>query len=247
MIERKAILLRLYPETKQDILFRKTGGCVRLVRNVALEQRSAFGRPGRPINYYSQRAELAALKKEAPFLREVPHHCLQEALVDLNSAFTNFFAGRARYSRHQRKRDGVSFRFPDPEQFRIEGDTTTPDKKRTREIRDVTVHLPKAGAVKASMHRAIPTGARIKSITVRSSGDMWMASVLCEREVELPEDRSTAEVVGIDSGVCQLAATSTGDIHDLPRTTPRHKERERRLQRSLSRKQAGSRNRAKGR
>jgi putative transposase len=245
MIERKGILIRLYPDSDQDILFRRTGGCVRLVKNVALEQRSMFGRPGRPITYSSQAAELAALKEEAPFLRDVPHHCLQQALVDLDRAFANFFAGRAKYPTRQRKCDGVSFRFPDPKQFRIAGDTTTPDKKRTRAIRDVVLHLPKAGAVRASMHRAIPEGAVIKSVTVRSSGDMWVASLLCEREIALQKDRSTGDVVGIDLGVCQPAATSSGAIHQLPRTTPRHSERERRLQRTVARRKKGSRNRAK--
>ena len=245
MIERKGILIRLYPDVDQDILFRRTGGCVRLVKNVALEQRSMFGRPGRPINYYTQRAELSALKEEASFLREVPHHCLQEALVDLDRAFANFFAGRAKYPTHQRKRDGVSFRFPDPKQFSIEGDTTTPDKKRKRAVRDVVVHLPKAGPVRASMHRAIPPGAVLKSITVRSSGDMWLASLLCEREVGMPEDRSTQAVVGVDLGVCQPAATSTGEIYDLPKTTDRQRERERRLHRKIARKKKRSRNRSR--
>src|SRR4051794_28809104 len=106
MIELKSIPLRLYPVSEQGVLFRKTGGCVRLVKNLALEQRSAFSRPGRSISYYDQRGELSELKEEFPFLREVPHHCLQEALVDLDRAFTNFFAGRAGYPKRQRKRDG---------------------------------------------------------------------------------------------------------------------------------------------
>src|SRR4051812_38170804 len=37
-----------------------------------------FGRRGRSIRYEGQRNELRALKDEAPFLREVPHHVLQE-------------------------------------------------------------------------------------------------------------------------------------------------------------------------
>jgi putative transposase len=241
MIECKAILLRLYPAEKQAVLFRKTGGCVRLVRNLALEQRRAFSRPGRSINYYDQRAELSALKQAAPFLRAVPHHCLQEALVD--KAFTNFFAGRAAYPKRRKKRDGSSFRFPDPKQFRVEGETSTPNRKRNRRIRDVVLHLPKAGAVKAVMHRALPPGARIKSVTVSSDGAWWNACLLYEREVDLAEDRS--QQAGADIGVCQPVATSGGEILALPRVTERQRERERRLHRSLSRTKKGSQNRRK--
>jgi putative transposase len=245
MIELKSIPLRLHPVTEQDIVFRKTGGCTRLVRNLGLEQRSTFSRRGRSISYYDQRGELSELKQEFPFFREVPHHCLQEALVDLDKAFVNVFAGRAAYPKRHRKRDGVSFRFPDPTQFSIEGDTTTPDKRRTREIRDVVLHLPKAGAVRAVMPRALPPGAVIKSITISSSGDWWVASLLYQREVELPKDRSQEAVVGGDIGVCQPVATSTGGIHALPRVTERRRERERRLHRTVSRRKKGSSNRRK--
>ena len=187
-----------------------------LVRNLGLEQRSTFSRRGRSIGYFAQRGELSELKREFPFFREVPHHCLQEALVDLDKAFANFFAGRAAYPKRHRKRDGVSFRFPDPTQFSLEGDTTTPDKRRTREIRAVVLHLPKAGAVRAVMPRALPPGAVIKSVTIASSGDWWVASLLYQREIELPKDRSQEVVVGADIGVCQPVATSTGAIHALP-------------------------------
>jgi putative transposase len=245
MIELKSVSLRLYPDAAQAVLCRKTGGCVRLVKNLGLEQRSTFSRPGRSINYYAQRAELSALKEAAPFLREAPHHCLQEALVDLDTAFSNFFAGRAAYPKRQKKRDGCSFRFPDPKQFHIRGDTSTPDKKRNRGIRDVVLHLPKLGDVRASMPRALPPGARIKSVTVSSSGDWWCASILYERKVDLPKDRSQQAVVGVDLGVCQPVATSIGEILTLPRVTERGKERERRLNRTVSRRKKGSSNRRK--
>jgi putative transposase len=245
MLERKAIRIRLYPDAGQAALFRRTGGCVRLIKNLALEQRRAFARPGRSIGYDAQRAELAALKEAAPFLRDVPHHCLQEALVDRERAFASFFAGRAAYPKRARKRDGTSFRFPDPLQLRLEGDTATPEKKRNRTVRAVVLHLPKAGAIRATMHRALPLGARIKSATVSSDGGWWVASLLYEREMGLPEDRSQEAVTGADVGVCQPVATSDGVVHALPRVSERHQERERRLHRSVSRKKKGSNNRRK--
>jgi len=244
MIERKTILIRLYPNAIQEPLFRKTGGCVRLIKNLGLEQRATYGRR-HPLNYYSQRAELKALKADFPFFKEVPHHCLQEGLIDLDRAFANFFSGRSGFPKRQRKRDGVSFRFPDPTQFRIEGDIATPDKKRTRKIKDVILHLPKFGAVKAVMHRALPHGAVIRSITVSSDGDWWNASLLYEREIGQPTDRSAETVIGIDVNVSQPIATSEGEIIDLPKVSKRGRERERRLHRNITRKQKGSKNRRK--
>ena len=245
MIERKSTLIRLRADAEQAALFRKAGGCTRLVKNLALEQRNAFSRPGRRIGYDGQRAERSALKDAAPFLRGVPHHCRQEALVDLDKAFTNVFAGRAPYPKRQPKRDRCSIRFPDPKQFRIEGDTMTPDKTRSRKGREVVLHPPKAGAVKGVMHRALPDGARLKSVTISSDGDRSVAALLYEREVTAPEDRSQQAVVGNDLGAGHPAALSTGAGPQLPRVTARQRERERRLHKSLSRKKKGSNNRRK--
>src|SRR5690349_15436142 len=140
---------------------------------------------------------------------------------------------------------GTSFRFPDPRQFRIEGDTSTPDKTRDRAVREVILHLPKAGAVRATLHRALPPGARIRSITVSLDGDWWVASLLSEREVNQPKDRSREAVTGLDLGVRQPVATSAGVVHALPKVTERQKERERRLSRSVSGRKKGSKNRRK--
>jgi hypothetical protein len=128
MLERKAIRLRLYPDAEQETLFRKTGGCVRLVKNLAREQRRAFSRPGRSIGYYAQRTELAGLKAAAPFLREVPHHCLQEALVDLDRAFARFFAGQAAYPQPQKSATARPSGFPTPNSS---GSRVTPPPRRT--------------------------------------------------------------------------------------------------------------------
>jgi len=140
---------------------------------------------------------------------------------------------------------GTSFRFPDPRQFRIEGDTSTPDKTRNRAVREVILHLPKAGAVRATLHRTLPPGARIRSLTISSDGDWWGASLLSEREVNQPKDRSREAVTGLDLGVRQPVATSAGVVHALPKVTERQKERERRLSRSVSGRKKGSKNRRK--
>jgi hypothetical protein len=59
-------------------------------------------------------------------LREVPHHCLQQALVDLRDAFDRFCAGQSDYPRLHGKYNQQSFRFPDAKQIMIEasGDGT---------------------------------------------------------------------------------------------------------------------------
>lgn len=111
-------LAQLVPIEQEDLL-RRTIGCCRLVYNLALEQRRVFGRKGRKINYTTAANELKALKAVADLLREVPHHCLQQALRDLDRAFQNFFAGIAGYPQPRRKFENEACCFPDPQRFSI--------------------------------------------------------------------------------------------------------------------------------
>src|SRR5690554_636222 len=132
VIERKSIEIRLYPTPEQEVLFRRTAGVCRLIYNLGLDQRRMFGRRSRSISYNTQAAELASLKAEFPFVAEAPHHCLQQALINLDRAYKSFWAGEAGPPQHKRRRDGDSFRFPDSKQFGL---------------RPGGIKLPKAGVV----------------------------------------------------------------------------------------------------
>jgi len=95
------------------------------------------------------------------------------------------------------------------------------------------------------MHRALPDGAVIRNATLSADGDRWNASLLYEREINQPADRSAEKVIGIDVNVSQPIATSEGEIIDFPKVTQRERERERRLHRNITPKQKGSKNRRK--
>lgn len=92
MLQRSAYRFRAYPDPEQASLFRRTAGCCRLVYNVCLERQRS---DPRRITAAGQMKELKDLKAAAPFLRQVPHHPLQQAIRDLDRAFLNFFEGRA--------------------------------------------------------------------------------------------------------------------------------------------------------
>ena len=238
MSDFKAIRIRLYPTLEQEILFRRTAGCCRFVYNLALEQRSVFSRSGRSISFLKQQAELKFLKAEAPWLKEAPHHCLMTALRDLEDAFTRFFTGQNDFPQPRRKGENDSFRFPDPSQIKLDA------SKLGHQGRGFNLFLPKAGWIKAVLHRPIPDGASLKSITVSRDGAWWMASMLFAiPAAEAPVRRPGA--VGIDLGVAQPVVLSDGTVYTMPRVTPRLQERERRLMRTIARRKKGSRNRRK--
>jgi putative transposase len=188
------------------------------------------------VGYNAQASELADLKAVYPWVAEAPHHCLQQTLKDLDRAFQNFFAGRASYPTFRKKFQRDSFRFPDPKQFVV-------DEEAQR------VKLPKLGWVpyrNGKERHALKLAGKLKSITVSREGKHWFASVLCEIELADPKPVQ-APAVGVDLGVAQAITTSTGEVLAVLGMTKVEERRKARLQRSMARKQKGSKNRSKAR
>lgn len=229
MTSHKAFRFRLRLDADQEELALRTAGCRRLVYNLCLEQRSVWGRRHQ-ISAINQINELPELKRSFPFLKEVPSHCLQQAVRDLQMAYQNFFEGRAGYPKFQKRNDDASFRFPDPKQFTI-GETS--------------IWLPKFGHVEWLRHRDIV--GRPKNVTIVREGNWWYASVLCQIEGDQPEPGSAdfGERLGIDVGISVPIMLSTGEKLPIARTPARETRRARKLHKQLSRQQRGSANREK--
>lgn len=229
MLIRKAYRFRIYPDAAQEDLFRRTMGCCRLVYNLCLDQKMLERERSNPrkLSRFDQIKELTALKDEAGFLREVPHHALVQAVIDLHKAFANFFEGRARFPRFRRKGENESFRYPDAKQIRIEDDR---------------IFLPKAGWTRMVMHR--PIAGKIKNVTVSVTAGDWHASIQVEQEIgEVPVNRGAA--VGLDLGGVQPIVLSDGTVFHLARTRKSDRRQLAAAQRILARRTKGSRNRAK--
>jgi putative transposase len=229
MIRHQAFRFRLHFDADQESLANRTAGICRVLRNLCLEQRSTWGRRHR-ISKFGQQAELKSLKTEYPWVAEAPHHCLLQAVADLDVAFQRFFKGQASYPTFHRKGQKDTFRFPDPRQFAITDDG---------------IHLPKLGFVEWIMHR--PILGTPKSVTISREGNWWYASVNCVIDDELPEPGSAdfGERLGIDLGVIEPIMLSTGESLPVVRTPKRETRRAKKLRRQLSRQQRGSRNREK--
>ncbi|SIJ23457.1 IS891/IS1136/IS1341 family transposase [Mycobacteroides abscessus subsp. abscessus] len=87
------------------------GAACRAVWNTGLEQRREYRRRGAWMNYQPQAKELADAKTEHPWLKDVPGHCLQQALMDLDKACRTH--GTFRVHWRSGRRWAPSFRFPE--------------------------------------------------------------------------------------------------------------------------------------
>jgi len=221
---------KMAPTAKQEILFRQFSGVCRLVYNLALEQRQAWGRAHR-IGYVQQAADLTRLRAEFEWVASVSQTCQQQALRDLGKAFANFFAGRGEYPTPRKKRVNDSFRF--------QGREVAVERLNRNWGR---VRLPKIGWVRFRWTRAVE--GRLLNVTVSPDALGWHVSFACEIEHGAPAN--IAPPVGIDRGVTHALALSDGTFADMPVERLRVLDRRaRKHSRALARCKRGSNRRKK--
>ena len=213
----------------------RIGSVCRAVWNTGLEQRRVYRSRGAWMNYREQAGELVEAKAEYPWLSEVPGHCLQQTLMDLDRACRKHGTFKVRW--RSGRRWVPAFRFP-------EGNKMVVERLNRRHAR---VKLPKLGWVKFRMSRKLD-GETIRSATVCRDGRHWFVSFLVDDAKATPaQHRQPGSAVGVDRGVVVAVATSDGELRDREFLTQGERRRALRLQRTLSRCANRSRNRAKTR
>ncbi|GAA3470299.1 RNA-guided endonuclease TnpB family protein [Nonomuraea roseola] len=232
---KRAFKYRFYPTPEQAAELARTFGCVRLVYNKALEERTrAYTQQQRRISYVESSAALTEWKRteELCFLSEVSSVPLQQALRHLQAAFANFFAKRAKYpSFRSRKKSRASAEYT-RSAFRYSGGALTLAKM------DAPLNIV--------WSRPLPEEAEPSTVTVsRDSAGRWFVSILCQNTVQPWEPTESA--VGLDAGITALATLSTGEKIVNPKHERADRKKLAKAQRALVRTQKGGNNRAKAR
>ena len=222
----KAYKFRLYPNKKQQEYFAKCFGCVRFIYNKMLADK---------IEYYKTTGKIlnntpAQYKKEYPWLKEVDSLALANAQLNLNKVYKNFLKDKSvGFPKFKKKKNKQSY--------------TTNNQNGTIYIKDGYIKLPKLKSmVKVKQHREF--NGKIKSVTIsKTLTNKYYVSILVEEEITpLPK---IDKKIGIDLGIKDFAVTSDGEIFENPKWLRKLEQRVKFLQRSLSRKKKGSKNREK--
>ncbi|MCK9879132.1 transposase [Frankia sp. Ag45/Mut15] len=233
---------RLYPTAGQRESLARAFGCARVVYNDGLRAREDARAAGLAFPRTGDLSKLliteAKKTPERAWLAEVSAVILQQSLRDLDAAYRNFFDGLA----GKRPRMG-------PPRFKSKRDTRQTVRFTANARWSITpggkLCLPKIGDVPVRWSRRLPSVP--SSVTViRDSAGRYFASFVVEAgPVDTPAE--TTGEIGIDLGLGHFAVLSDGRKVDAPRFLRRAETRLRRAQRTLSRKEKGSRNRAKAR
>ncbi len=227
----KAYKFRIYPNAEQQIMFAKTFGCVRFIYNRMLADK---------IKYYEETKQKlnntpAQYKKEFEWLKEVDSLALANAQINLQTAYGNFFRSpKIGFPKFKSKKSNQK-------------SYTTNCVNGNITVENYYIKLPKIGLVKLKQHRMIPSGYKLKSVTVsQTSSGKYYASVLFEYENQVQEIEPKT-FLGLDFSMHELYRDNNGHEPCYPRYYRQAEKRLKREQRKLSLMQKGSKNRDKQR
>ena len=182
-------------------------------------------------NYYLQKRNLTAAKKEFPHLKDVQSQVLQDVLGRLDGAFAARKDRGHGFPRFKKFGQYRSFLFP---QF------------KASPLRGNEIKLPKIGLMPIVLHRPIPDGFVVKTVRIVSKHSGWYAVLCCQIDVDIPEVAPTPGYsIGIDVGLEYFLSTSDGWQVERPRFFGKLQRKLELLQRRLKRLQRRSNNRAK--
>jgi len=229
---------------EQITLCKKHAGVSRFAYNWGLTRKhEVYTQTGRSISAMELHRELNALKQtDFPWMYEVSKCAPQEALRDLDNAFSHFFRrcqlkregrwrGKVGYPKFKSKRKGLG-------SFRLTGAIHVYEK---------AIDLPRLGQLRLKECGYLPTsGVHILSAAVSQEANRWFVSIQVEEDVPDPPP-ATGAPLGVDLGIKAMAMGSDGTAIGNPKALRSELKQLKRLHRRLSRKAKGSQNRAKAR
>jgi putative transposase len=229
-----AFKFRLYPAREQAALLAKTFGCKRFVWNEMLEER---------IDYYHDHGTSAGKARKTekewkviyPFLKEVDSIALQQARIDLDTAYDRFFKHLGRFPRFKSRKGKQSYR------TQYTGGNIAVDFAARK------LKLPKLGLVAYRDDRSFPEVPRNVTVSKTKSGK-YFAAILVQREIDVAKKTTidARDVAGFDAGAAGFITSELARVQN-PRFYRSQQTKIARYHRAVSKKTKGSHNRDRAR
>ena len=244
-------IIELKPNNKQATYFKKACGVARFAYNWALAEWQKQYQEDKAYRENCEQSNLTidgsqlnlpshgkinklfnAIKREQfPFVMEVTKCAPQIAIKQLSDAYKRFFKGESKYPQFRKKGER--------DRFGISNDRFKIQKQKGKFF----IQIPRLGLVK--MKEELRFHGKIMSATISTRGEKWFVSINVELSEEIQPLPKTQQSVGLDLGITHLATLSDGTKIQAPKPLKNYLKKLRRLNKSLSRKQKGSNNRAK--
>lgn len=265
----KGFKYRIYPTKAQEEQIQNMVSAKRFVWNHFLKlNMDRFENKERILTYNQMSSLLTKLKSENLWLYNCEKSILQNTLKDLSKAYRDFLKSNMHYSEktlEKVKRKGKQLTFYDLDKhpkFKSYKDTYKSIKinytnknieVKEKEIQytstgkykkqNCKIKIPKIKEVKIAYSRQFQ--GRILSATISKTSDDKYYISLCCTDIEEQPINKTNEAIGIDLGLIDFAAMSTGEIIKNPKYYGKYEAKLKREQQKLSRRKIEGKNRNK--
>ncbi len=227
----------LIPNNKQATAFRKSCGVARhsynwanaVVKEILDSNKEGDEKVKLPSAIDLHKRLVSEVKSVHSWYYEVNKNVPQKAIADLRQAWDRCFKKVSMQPRFKKKGHRDSF-------YLESGTKAKPLIKNDGK----QIKLPNIGWVKLA--EPLPITATHNCVISRQA-DRWFIAI--KYEVELPPVLSDRPTVGVDIGIKELAVCSNGKVFTNPKAYKRNCKRMKRLQRRVSKRVKGSKNRVK--
>lgn len=243
----RAIKVRLYPNKEQEQKINKTLGCYRFVYNHMLSlKQEAYKRDKTNLGLceLSKYFHGTLLKDEQyDWLKEQNTKVSHQAMMQMLSAYDNFFKQHRGFPKFKSKKDRQSALFP----------IDAISKCNTFETRHISLTKPlknikfRCSDLYFRILQKYSKNIRSATLSKSKSGNYFLSINVEMEDTELKRFEHTDKQVGIDLGVKDFVITSDGEVFENKHFLKKEEKKMNRLQRKLSRKVKGSNNREKQR
>lgn len=222
---------RLYPSREQQAVLDEILWVACWLYNRALDyRRKRWNESRKSVTYYEQAGMWRDWRNEPGdnSLRLLNMSAGQQVLRRLDSAYKQFLKGERGKPRFQKSTRFNSVNYKPGDGAKIKGNR---------------LYVQNVGRVKVRWHRALPDG-KLKNIVIVRKPSGWYVLL----QIDLPDqpvEKSTHPPVGVDMGITHALALSDGKTFDSPKHLHSSLKKLRMLQRSVSRKKKGGKNRRK--
>ena len=235
----KAIKIRIYPTVEQVDFINKQLGCCRFVYNNCLAfRKDSYQNEHISVSSSEAVKHIMVLKKDNEWLKDVHSKVLQQSVRDMNQAYDNFFKLHRGFPKFKSKHDNrQSCRFPKDAFIGVRGNRIDLIKV----LKDI--HFKCSRNDERYLNR---NQDKVKSITLSKepNGKFYLSVLIDKMLRQVPQSSS---MVGLDLGIKDFAVTSDGQVIENFHFKKNEESRLKRLQRQISKKIVGSKNREKAR
>jgi putative transposase len=222
--------IQLDPTHKQIAYFQQACGTARFVWNWALAEWNRQYEEGNKPNANELRQQFNSIKYDKfPWLRTIHRDAHSQPFANLKNAFARFFKGIGNRPKFKCRRRSK-------ESFYIANDRFT--------LKETQIRFPIIGWIR--MRQSLRFTGKIVSATVSRYADRWFVSIQVDVG-DYHKPRTGNGIVGVDLGIKTAVTLSDGEIIESPMPLRTYTRRLKLRQRSLSRRQKGSKNREKQR